>query len=152
MTLSPTRNYSNCTFPRLTLHACALTHTISLSYWGISLSFHLVTEVFQLVMCYFIFPVQFQLNSDFSHSFLNGQPSVISIALQVLLIPNSTGYPCYHSLIVGQFKKKSFAIIATLYRSLTISLFQDSWNFVFNVRPLLICCKTFRLIRVEVLW
>ncbi len=25
----------------------------------------------------------------------------VSIALRVLLIPNSTGYPCYHSLIVG---------------------------------------------------
>ncbi len=73
MALSPTRNYSNCTFPRLTLHACALTRTISLSYRGISLSFHLVTEVFQLVTQYFTFPVRFQLNSDFSHTFLNGQ-------------------------------------------------------------------------------
>ncbi len=73
MILSPTGNYSNCTFPRLSLHACALTCTISLSYRGISLSFHLVTEVFQLVTRYFTFPMQFQLNSDFSHSFLNGQ-------------------------------------------------------------------------------
>ncbi len=30
----------------------------------------------------------------------------IPIALRVLLIPNSTGYPCYHSLIVGQLFKK----------------------------------------------
>ena len=73
MTLSPTRNYLNCTFPRLTLHACALTRTISLSYRGISLSFHLVTEVFQLVTRYFTFPVRFQLNSDFSHTFFNGK-------------------------------------------------------------------------------
>ena len=29
----------------LTLHVCTLTHTISHSYSGISLSFHLVTEV-----------------------------------------------------------------------------------------------------------
>ena len=32
MTKSQTRNYSNCMFPRLELHACALTCTISLSY------------------------------------------------------------------------------------------------------------------------
>ncbi len=73
MTLSPTSNYSNCTFPRLTLHACTLTRTNSLSYRGISLRFYLVTEVFQLVTRYFTFPVRFQLNSDFSHTFLNGQ-------------------------------------------------------------------------------
>ncbi len=73
MTLSPTSNYLNCTFPRLTLHACTLTRTISLSYGGISLSFYLVTEVFQLVTGYFTFSVRFQLNSDFSHTFLNGQ-------------------------------------------------------------------------------
>ncbi len=66
-------NYSNCMFPRLTLHACALTHTILLSYRGISLSFHLVTVLIQLVMHYSTFSVQFQLNSDFSHTFLNGQ-------------------------------------------------------------------------------
>ncbi len=46
-------------------------------------------------------------------------------ALRVLLIPNSTGYLCYHSIIVDQLFKKSFAIVATLYRSLTISIFQD---------------------------
>ncbi len=51
--------------------------------------------------------------------------SAISVALRVLFIPNSTGYLCYHSLIVGQLFKKSFAIVATLYRSLTISLFED---------------------------
>ncbi len=56
---------------------------------------------------------------------INGMSSAISIALRVLLIPNSTGYPCYHSLIVGQLFKKLFVIVATLYRSLTISLFQD---------------------------
>ncbi len=56
---------------------------------------------------------------------INGTSSAISIALRVLLIPNSTGYPCYHSLIVGQLLKKSFVIVATLYHSLTISLFQD---------------------------
>ncbi len=38
---------------------------------------------------------------------------------------NSTGYPCYHSLVVGQLLKKSIAIVATLYCSITISLFQD---------------------------
>ncbi len=38
---------------------------------------------------------------------------------------NSAGYLCYHSLIVSQHLKKSFAIVATLYRSLTISVFQD---------------------------
>ncbi len=47
-----------------------------------------------------------------------------TIALRVLLIPNGTGYPCYHSPVVGQLFKKSFAIVAILYRSLTISLFQ----------------------------
>ncbi len=53
------------------VHACALTHTISPSYRGISLSFRLVTLLFQLVTRYFIFPMQFQLNSDFSHTFFN---------------------------------------------------------------------------------
>ncbi len=33
----------------------------------------------------------------------------ISMALRVLLIPNSTGYPCFHSLI-GQFFLKLFAV------------------------------------------
>ncbi len=71
--MSLTRNYWNCTFPRLSFYGCALTRTISLNYRGISLSFHLVTEVFQLVTHYLTFPVRFQLNSDFSHTFLNGQ-------------------------------------------------------------------------------
>ncbi len=60
-------------FPRLTLHACTLTCTISHSYRGISLSVHLVTEVFQIVTCYFTFPMRFQLNSNFSHTFINGK-------------------------------------------------------------------------------
>ncbi len=46
---------------------------ISLSYRGISLSIHLVIEVFQLFTRYFTLPVQFQLNSDFSYKFLNGK-------------------------------------------------------------------------------
>ena len=37
----------------------------------------------------------------------------------VLLIPNSTGYPCYHSLIVGQLFKKSLAIVAIYTVSFT---------------------------------
>ncbi len=44
---------------------------------------------------------------------------------RVLLIPNSTGYPCYHLLMVGQLFKKSFVIVAILQRSPAISLFQD---------------------------
>ncbi len=48
-----------------------------------------------------------------------------SIALRVLVTPNCTGYPCYHSLIVGQLFKKSFALVTTLYVSLITSLFQD---------------------------
>ena len=35
--------------------------------------FHLVTMLFQLVTRYFTFPVRFLLNSNFSHTFLNGQ-------------------------------------------------------------------------------
>ncbi len=35
--------------------------------------FHLAPMVFHLVMCYFTFPVQFQLNSDFPCTFSNGQ-------------------------------------------------------------------------------
>ncbi len=66
----------------LTLHACALTRTISLSYHGVSLSFHLVTKAFQLVTRYFTFPVRFQLNSDFSHTFLNGQLTCHTIRLR----------------------------------------------------------------------
>ncbi len=42
-------------FPRLELHACTLTGTISLGYHGISLSFHAISS-----LCYFTFPVQFQ--------------------------------------------------------------------------------------------
>ncbi len=37
------------------------------------------------------------------------KPRAISMALRVLLIPNSTGYPCFHSLI-GQFFLKLFAV------------------------------------------
>ncbi len=53
--------------------------------------------------------------------------SAISIDLRVLLIPNCTGYPSYYLLIVGQLvkKKEAFALVATLYHSLTISVFQD---------------------------
>ncbi len=96
MTLFPARNYSNCTFPRLTLHACALTHTISLSYHVISLSyhvislsFHLVTEVFQLFTHYFTFPVRFQLNSDFSYTFhflMENLRAVLLLSLLLLLL------------------------------------------------------------------
>ncbi len=79
-------------FPRLTLYMCALTRAISLSYRGISLSFHLVTEVFQLVTHYFTFPVRFQLNSDFPHTFLNGQLTRCTInsprSCYTILIPN----------------------------------------------------------------
>ncbi len=88
MTLFPARNYSNCTFPRLTLHACALTRTISLSYRGISLSFHLVTEVFQLFTHYFSLPVQFQLKSDFSYTFLNGKLTCRIIIIIIIIIIN----------------------------------------------------------------
>ncbi len=69
---------------------------------------------------------------------INSTSSAISIALRVLLIPNSTGYPCYHSLIVGQLFKKSFAIVATLYRSLNFRI-SFLWNFIFNIWLLLIC-------------
>ncbi len=61
------------------LYACALTRTFHLTTevfhlaLALALSFHLVTEVFQLVTRYFTFPVRFQLNSNFSHTFLNGQ-------------------------------------------------------------------------------
>ena len=50
--------------------------------------------------------------------------TAISIALRVLLIPNSTGYPCYHLLIVGQLFSflffNHFICTATLYHSLSI--------------------------------
>ncbi len=59
------RNYSNCTFPRLTLHACALTHAISLSYRDISLSFHLVTEVFSISYTLFHFPRAISIEQRF---------------------------------------------------------------------------------------
>ncbi len=52
------------------------------------------------------------------------KPSTISIDLQVLLIPNKTGYPCYHSLIQANFM---ICTVATLYHSLTISRFQDQF-------------------------
>ncbi len=71
-------------FPRLMLHACALTRTISLSYRGISLSFHLVIEVFQLFTRYFTLPVQFQLNSDFSYTFLNGKRACRTIIIIII--------------------------------------------------------------------
>ncbi len=38
-----------------------------------SVLFHLVSELFHLVTFYFTFPVRFQLSSNFSHIFLNGQ-------------------------------------------------------------------------------
>ncbi len=49
--------------------------------------------------------------------------SVISIALQVLLTPNSTGYLCYHSLKVGQLLKSLFncSYTASLSHYLLIS-------------------------------
>ncbi len=62
-----------------------------------------------------------------------------AIALRVLLIPNSPGYPCYHSLIVGQLFFLVICTVATLYRSPTISVLQD--KLVFNVRLLLISQK-----------
>ncbi len=73
-------------FPRLMLHACALTHTISLSYRGISLSVHLVIEVFQLFTRYFTLPVQFQLNSDFSYTFLNGKLTCRTIIIIIIIV------------------------------------------------------------------
>ncbi len=94
--MSPTKNYSNCTFPRLTLHACALTRTISLNYRGISLSFHLVTEVFQLVTCYFTFPVRYQWNSDFSHTFLNGQLTRRTINIYVFIADIKSTFQFLH--------------------------------------------------------
>ncbi len=36
--------------------------------------------------------------------------SAISIALRALLILHRTGYPCYHSLLVGQLKSVACAI------------------------------------------
>ncbi len=62
MTLSPTRNYTNCTFPRLTLHACTLIRTISLSYCGISLSFHAISLSYAL----FHFPRAVSIEQLFS--------------------------------------------------------------------------------------
>ncbi len=66
--------YFNCfTFPRIKLHACTLTRTISLSYCGISLRatmlFHLVSMLFHLYILFHfphaisieraIFPIRF---------------------------------------------------------------------------------------------
>ncbi len=48
MTLFSIRNYLNYTFPRLTLHACALTHTFSLSYRCISLSYRAISISYAL--------------------------------------------------------------------------------------------------------
>ncbi len=65
------------------------------------------------------------MNISMSNSTSNViEMSVISIALQVLLIPNSTGYLLSLANSRPAFKK-SFAIVAILYRSLAISLFQD---------------------------
>ncbi len=55
-----------------------------------------------------------------------------------------SGYPCYHSLIVGQH-----CIIHSISPYFRISF---RWNFVFNLRLLLICWKAFCLIQVELLW
>ncbi len=65
MTLSPTRNYTNCIFPRLTLHACTLIRTISLSYCGISLSFHAIS------LNYALFHLSCPVSIE--QLFLNGQ-------------------------------------------------------------------------------
>ncbi len=47
--------------------------------------FHLATMVFHLVMCYFTFPVQFQLNSDFP-LFFNGQFMCRAIIIIIIII------------------------------------------------------------------
>ncbi len=52
-----------------------------------------------------------------------GKRSAISIALRALLIPNSKGYPCYHSLIVGQLVLNHECSVATLYSALTVCFF-----------------------------
>ncbi len=49
-----------------------------------------------------------------SSYFICVQICMSNSTVTALLIPNSTGYPCYHSLIVGQLFKKSFAIVAIL--------------------------------------
>ena len=51
----------------------------------------------------------FRNNSTSNMIELAWKPSAISIALRVLLIPNSTGYSCYHSLEVGQLFLNSLA-------------------------------------------
>ena len=119
MTSSPTKNNSSCTFPRLTLHACALTRTISLSYRGISLSFYLVTEVFQLVTCYFTFPVRFQLNSDFFHTFLNGQLTRRTIKLKT-----------YKTVKVVLSCLLKSGLVSNLYTNLyqTTTFLHGQWN------------------------
>ncbi len=45
--------------------------------------FHLATEVFQLVMRYFTFPMRFQLNSDFSHTFLMGNLRAVLLTKKI---------------------------------------------------------------------
>ncbi len=52
------------------------------------------------------------------------------------LIPNITGYPCYHSLIVGQLYENSFALVATLYHSLSISVFQRQLPLELHFQPM----------------
>ncbi len=68
-----------------------------------------------------IYPSKKTKRRGISSKFTSANPSVISIALRVLLTPNnSTGYPCY-SLIVDQIFKKSFATVATLYTVQSLS-------------------------------
>ncbi len=44
--------------------------------------------IFHLVTCYFTFSVRFQLNSDFSHTFLNGRFTrrIIIIIIVIIII------------------------------------------------------------------
>ncbi len=67
-----------------------------------------------------------------------------TIALQVLLIPNNTGYPCYH-FSRPTLKKQPYALVSTLSRSFTIRI-NFLWSFIFNLWLLLTCWKTFRLV------
>ncbi len=62
MSLSPTRNYLNCTFPKLKLHMC--TYSYYFTY----------------------FPMQFQLNSDFSRTCLNGHLRVVLLSYRVMYL------------------------------------------------------------------
>ncbi len=50
---------------------------------------------------------------------VRGEAECYFNCFRVLLIPNSTGYPCYHSLIVGQLFKKSLVIVAILVMCLS---------------------------------